>query len=37
MARVRMCGVCMQPAAACICDDEEPGEPQGGSEEGDAA
>ncbi len=30
MARIRICGECRQPVAACICDDDEPGDPQGG-------
>jgi len=35
MARVRVCGACLQPVAACICDDEP--DPEDSSEDEDAA
>ena len=36
MARIRVCAECSKPVAECICDDEDPGEQDGG-EDGDAA
>jgi hypothetical protein len=25
MARIKVCGICLQPVAACICDDDVTG------------
>lgn len=34
MARIRICGECRQPVAACVCpDDDDPG-PEDSSDEG---
>lgn len=33
MARIRVCGECMEPVASCVCPPDPDPEPEGGTED----